>query len=870
MSSKRTLTWITLSIFSLLLFVQTVAAQSDTELPGPQPSIVGGVEATPGEFPWMVSLQSGSHFCGASLIAPNWVLTAAHCTEGESANNLQIVVGRHRLNASDGQTVNVAQIINHPNYNTNTIDYDVALLRLASPVNNVTPIGLVSDAMTVDDPNQTATISGWGATSQGGGGSNALLKVSVPIVSNTTCNQAYNGQITDRMICAGLSEGGKDSCQGDSGGPMMVRNADNTGWLQAGVVSWGNGCALAGFYGVYARVSNLKNWIDGHTGGTTPPPTTPTTEPTPTTPTATPPPVDGTMICSSGPVSIVDGGQTSSTVNASNAANITDLNISIAAEHSWVGDLSFTLTHNDSGTSVVLLDQPGVPASQWGCDGSNINATFDDQAGNSAENECASQAPAIDGSFQAVDALSAFDGEALAGNWTLTINDAVDEDSGTVTEWCIIATVDDGPEPTPSTTPEPTPSTTPEPTPSTTPEPGSAVVSAENVSASQGDQVTVAIMASDIPADGLAAGTFEISYDNSIVSAASCTADPDNNFSNEACNESFNANTVRLTLANASGITGDFKLADIVFDTTGEGVSAVDVSVSTFADSSGNAISVSDNDGSITVSNGITGDVTCDDNRNVLDALYILQYEVGNRTTNNGCPLPADTLNVDLCDVNSDNACNIVDALFVLMCDAGFSNVLCPSSSRSMPTTSKAALANSATVRVGSNTALGSTVLDVPISAEMPANVNLSAISMEIEYDPSAVEITDCSLGAGFFGSCNTTFEADGGRRDIVRVSLASATGASGSVDLGKMQIKARDGASGTTEITARVLTMADSGGNALRSEVQNSTFTLSGVTAVALNTLSTHSGTALIALTMLTLLGGATVLVIRRRTATI
>lgn len=857
MLGKRMLMWITLSIFGTLLFVQTVGAQPPP-LPEEDSRIVGGVEATPGEFPWMVSVQSGSHFCGASLIAPTWVLTAAHCTQGESANNIQVVIGRHDLNANDGQTVNVAQIINHPNYNNSTTDYDVSLLRLASPINNVTPIGLVTDAMDVDDPNKDATISGWGATSQGGSGSSKLLKVTVPVVSNTTCNASYNGDITDRMICAGLADGGKDSCQGDSGGPMMVRNANDTGWLQAGVVSWGNGCALAGFYGVYARVSNLKGWIDAQTGGTqpTPTPVTPTETPTstPVTPTETPTPVDGTTICSTGAVTINDGGEVTSVLSASESAEITDLNVSIDADHSWVGDLSFTLTHNDSGTSVMLLDQAGVPASTYGCQGSNVDATFDDEAGGSAEDGCTDQSPALSGNFQPVNALNAFDGESLAGNWTLTVNDAIQPDGGSLTEWCIIATVEDD-------------AGTPEPTPSPTPVPSGAKVSAENTTTQQGQQVTVAIMASDIPASGLAAGTVEVSYDNAILSAASCTIDPDSKFSNEACNEGFNANTVRFTLANATGVTGNFQVGEIVFDALADGTSPLDVTVTTFANSSGEAISVTDEDGSVTVNTGILGDVSCDNNRNVLDALYILQHEVGNRAANNGCPLPADTLNVDQCDTNSDNACNIVDALFVLMCDAGLGNVLCPSTTRVQDVTSKAALLESTMVRVGSGGTLSNVAVDVPISAELPTDVSFSAMSMEVHYDPAAVEIVDCALADDFFGSCNTAYESDGGDTDIVRISLATAAGASGSVPLTSMQVKAVDGATGNTEIMARVIVMADSGGNALRTEVQSSTFSLQGVTAVALNTLTAHSGTAILVLTMLTILGGATIFIIRRQT---
>ena len=265
MNQRKSLFWLVMSIMTSLLLVQAVGASNGR--------IVGGEEATPGEFPWMVSIQnrSGFHFCGGSLIASDWVLTASHCTENASASQIQVVIGRHDLTSNEGQTITVSEIVMHPNYNSNSLNNDVALLRLSTAVSGVTPIGLVSDEMTVDDPDQATTISGWGTLSSGGPSPDKLQKVEVPIVSNATCSSSYPGQITAQMICAGLAEGGKDSCQGDSGGPMMVRDAAGTGWLQAGIVSWGNGCAWAGYYGVYARVSELKSWIDNEIGNATPP-----------------------------------------------------------------------------------------------------------------------------------------------------------------------------------------------------------------------------------------------------------------------------------------------------------------------------------------------------------------------------------------------------------------------------------------------------------------------------------------------------------------------------------------------------------------------------------------------------------------------
>ncbi|NBU64481.1 MAG: serine protease, partial [Chloroflexia bacterium] len=91
--------------------------------------------------------------------------------------------------------------------------------------------------------------------------SDVLRKVTVPIVSNTTCNTNYGGGITARMVCAGLPTGGVDSCQGDSGGPLFVNDASTPKLI--GVVSWGEGCAVAGKPGVYANVQAMRSWIAG-------------------------------------------------------------------------------------------------------------------------------------------------------------------------------------------------------------------------------------------------------------------------------------------------------------------------------------------------------------------------------------------------------------------------------------------------------------------------------------------------------------------------------------------------------------------------------------------------------------------------------
>lgn len=218
--------------------------------------IVGGVQAVKGEFPFIVSLKSsyGSHFCGGSLIKKNWVLTAAHCVEGGYLKG--VTIGLHNQADTVGvEKFTVLQIVKHPGWDTNTMDNDFALVQLSAD-SKFAPIALNDKEITSVVDFVTA---GWGTTSEGGGVSKILMKVTVPFVNKETCSAAYDG-ITDSMLCAGYKEGGKDSCQGDSGGPLIV--GSGASMKLAGVVSWGEGCARPNKYGVYSKVNGALEWIN--------------------------------------------------------------------------------------------------------------------------------------------------------------------------------------------------------------------------------------------------------------------------------------------------------------------------------------------------------------------------------------------------------------------------------------------------------------------------------------------------------------------------------------------------------------------------------------------------------------------------------
>jgi trypsin len=254
--------------YTLLLgLLLLLAACSSEGLPktsenlGPQ--IVGGTEASPHAYPFMVTYGFGlrRHYCGGSVLNREWVLTAAHCVYGESASDFYVRAGDHRISVGgEGEQVRRAvKIIIHPDYDDFSADNDIALIKVSSPFTFNSLVQPVSHS-TLPSAGTSLRVMGWG--DQGDGADDypdALRQVDVPLRSEGSCSGAYGDEVTGNMFCAGLRRGGKDSCQGDSGGHILNRVNDT--WQQVGIVSWGDGCAQPGRYGVYTKLQNYKNWI---------------------------------------------------------------------------------------------------------------------------------------------------------------------------------------------------------------------------------------------------------------------------------------------------------------------------------------------------------------------------------------------------------------------------------------------------------------------------------------------------------------------------------------------------------------------------------------------------------------------------------
>lgn len=229
--------------------------------------IIGGKTSRKGQWPWQVAILNRfkEAFCGGTLVAPRWILTAAHCVR----KRLFIRLGEHNLQQPDGTEMEfrIEYSIKHPRYDKKTVDNDVALLRLPRDVERSNYVGYacLPERFQALPTGNTCTIIGWGKKRHSDeAGTDILHEAEVPIISNERCRAVYHDYtITKNMFCAGHKRGRVDTCAGDSGGPLLCRDStkENSPWTIFGITSFGDGCGKKNKFGIYTKLPNYVDWI---------------------------------------------------------------------------------------------------------------------------------------------------------------------------------------------------------------------------------------------------------------------------------------------------------------------------------------------------------------------------------------------------------------------------------------------------------------------------------------------------------------------------------------------------------------------------------------------------------------------------------
>ncbi|XP_029051283.1 trypsin-1-like [Osmia bicornis bicornis] len=259
------------------------------------PRITDGEDATPGEFPYQVSIQWGvpslikySHICGGSILNEWYILTAGHCIQ--KIGQLRVIAGKYYLQKDEDteQTIDVAKTIVHAEYPGGVAQHDIALLRLKKPLifdRKVQPIKLPAQGQKQDGD---VIISGWGSTQKSIRPTvlpNKLQKAVVPILSNEECLKELKSkpiigdqpELFSTQVCSGTAGKEVSACSGDSGGPLAQGRGAEA--VQVGIASWVMmPCGSTRMPSVYTRVASYVDWIHWYMderSGTPPTPPTP-------------------------------------------------------------------------------------------------------------------------------------------------------------------------------------------------------------------------------------------------------------------------------------------------------------------------------------------------------------------------------------------------------------------------------------------------------------------------------------------------------------------------------------------------------------------------------------------------------------------
>jgi hypothetical protein len=348
------------------------------------------------------------------------------------------------------------------------------------------------------------------------------------------------------------------------------------------------------------------------------------------------------------------------------------------------------------------------------------------------------------------------------------------------------------------------------------------VISAQEVTAKPGETFDLDVSMANFPAPGVGALTLDISYDPAVLSPTNCQPDPDEQFNSEVCNKDFATGVIRISLLSTNGVPGDHRLATLEFTATGHDgdTSAITVTLHTISNPDGDAIQAATKHGKVTLEETITkGDVNCDNQVNTVDAMFIMQFEVGLRSGSDQCPPPADAIYTPACDVNADGQCNSVDALFIMQCEVGIPNAFCPASNTIQGAAALGLEQSSATIRADKGIVLQNGRTTIPIIAEMQGAA-LGAGTIELHFDPDIVRPTACQVDPHDkfdMKVCNINYASD-----AIRFTLMDTAGVNGKLTLANIIFDAVGEPGKSTDLSVATPTFADPKGDAITTTSEN------------------------------------------------